>query len=334
MEHLIRFAEKKDTAQIMEYIDKNWRKGHILSRDRILFEWQYGYGNNNKLNIVLGLDENNEIQGMLGFVPYDNSNEKDIALALWKANPSTGFLGIKLIKYLIDNEPHREVVCPGINMRTTSKIYEHLGMKVGQMSQWYRLRDVESFAIAGIVDNTIPKCKANNPRRELVELKTMEAFKEIFNGDNEIYQKSVPFKSYSYVEYRYYNHPSYHYSLYALKNNTDKADSVFVFRVQECNGSRAMRLIDCIGDTRNLCLITASIDDLLVKYDCEYADYYVAGIDDEVLFCAGWRKVESEGNIIPEYFAPFEQRKVDIFYSSSCPGSVLFKGDGDQDRPS
>ena len=68
MDYTIRFATKEDIEAIMLFIDRCWRKDHILARDRELFEWQYG-GADERVNIVLGLDENGNIQGMLGFIP-------------------------------------------------------------------------------------------------------------------------------------------------------------------------------------------------------------------------------------------------------------------------
>ncbi len=332
MEYSIRFATKADTERIMNYIDTYWKKGHILSRDRDLFDWQYG-NEGEKLNIVLGIDEANDIQGMLGFVPYDHGDNKDIALALWKANPSTGFLGIKLLKFLLENEPHRGVVCPGINMDTTSKIYEYMGMRVGCMSQWYRLRKKDSYIIAKVVDNTIPKHSSTRGRGRLIKLESEVDFERNFNFDCNEYAKSVPYKSLTYITKRYYYHPTYKYLLYGLMNDENIADVVFVFRVQEHNGARALRLIDCIGDTERIGAITPEIDKLMEQYDCEYTDAYETGIDDEIFLSAGWKKVENEGNIIPDYFSPFEHRKVDIFYAASELETILFKGDGDQDRP-
>lgn len=333
MDYTIRFAKKDDTEEIMEFIDRYWRKDHILSRNKTLFDWQYGNADSDRLNIVLGIDENGDIQGMLGFVPYDTGSEKDIALALWKANPSTGFLGIKLIMFLFDNEPHREVVCPGINMDTTSKIYEHLGMSVGAMKQWYRLREMDDYKIAKVTDPTIPAFETPNEPKKLTRLDTINDFDNTFDYKDEAYAKSIPLKSRAYIEKRYYDHPIYKYILYAASYDGNTADSVFVFRVQECNGSRALRMIDCIGNRDSLRMITGEIDRLLKEYDCEYIDVYEVGISDDVLEYAGWRRVEDEGNIIPDYFSPFEHRKVDIHYSISNADAVLFKGDGDQDRP-
>ena len=142
----IRFATKSESKQIMMYIDQYWRKGHILTKDETLFHWQYD-GVDDRLNFVLGIEKNESdasesIKGILGFVPYDNSSNKDICLALWNVNKdANGFLGIQLLKYLIDYEPHRAIVCTGINKDTTEKIYNFLGIKVREMIQWYRLGD-------------------------------------------------------------------------------------------------------------------------------------------------------------------------------------------------
>ena len=327
MDYTIRFATKEDTDALMHFIDEYWRKNHILSRDRELFLWQYG-NSTERLNIVIGIDEEKRIQGMLGFVPYDTGDNKDFALALWKANPGTGFLGIKLLKYLMEEEPHREIVCPGINMDTTSKIYEHVGMKVGNMTQWYRLSPRDSYVIGKIEDNSIPKIANYNKTIRFSKINNIEELRDLLKD-----YKGTPHKSIEYLNKRYFIHPRYAYIPYGVTNETDNTVAALMLRIQEYGGSRILRLIDCIGDVENLRYITDRIDDLLVELNCEYIDCYEAGIDDEIMTEAGWRRVEEGGNIIPDYFAPFEHRKVDIHYATSSPAAILFKGDGDQDRP-
>lgn len=315
----------------MLFIDKYWRKGHILARDRKLFEWQYA-GDDDKLHIVIGLDEDGEIQGMLGFVPYDVSCDKDIALALWKANPSTGFLGVRLLKYLMENEPHREIVCPGINLHTTSKIYEYVGMKVSTMSQWYRLAKKDAYKIAKVVDATVPEYKGNEDCVNLVPIDTEDALKEACEVVLDK-KEMVPYKSESYLLWRYIRHPEYKYRVLASKSDDGEIKALFMFRIQEYDGSKVLRMIDCVGDVFEIKRITNEIDRLLDEYGCEYVDTYEAGIEDSIFVEGGWRKVVEGGNIIPDYFAPFEHRKVDIHYSTSNVIATLFKGDGDQDRP-
>ena len=333
MSDTIRFATKEDVESVMHFIDTYWRKGHILSRDRRLFEWQYG-GASEGLNIVLGVDDAGNIQGMLGFIPYDDSEDKDIALALWKANPSTGFLGIRMLKYLMDQVPHREIVCPGINIKTTSKLYEYVGMQVGTMAHWYRLASKESYAIAKIVDAKIPVYKRVDHKVTLIPMISEEQLCSVFERGLGHYLSHVPYKSLEYVLKRYYRHPTYQYEIFGVQQADEGVISLLVFRIQECNGSRALRFIDCIGEQECIADVTDSIDALMDEFSCEYVDVYVAGVSDGVFLSGGWRKAEPDGNIIPDYFAPFEQRPVTIHYATSNASAVLFKGDGDQDRPS
>ena len=41
---MIRFAKADDIPDIMCFIEKYWRKNHIMSRDRRLFEFQHKWG--------------------------------------------------------------------------------------------------------------------------------------------------------------------------------------------------------------------------------------------------------------------------------------------------
>ena len=58
-----------------------------------------------------------------------------------------------------------------------------------------------------------------------------------------------------------------------------------------------------------------------------------AGLDADRLYSAGWINVDETNNTIPNYFSPFRQENIDVYYCSSDKEAVLFRGDGDQDRP-
>lgn len=330
---VIRYASKADIDSIMRYIDEHWRKNHILSRDRELFEWQYG-GVQDKLNMAIA-EDGERICGILGFVPYDETDSKDIALALWKADSSVdGFLGLRLIRFLFDNEPHREVVCPGINPETTAKIYEYLNMKVGTMSHWYRLANRSKYHIAAISDRSIPPYEKTDLSFEFEKVDTVAGLEDIIDMGSEEYKDSIPYKSFSYIENRYFNHPLYNYHVYAFHREGRKANSAFVFRIQEHAGSKALRLIDCMGNVSEMRWAMPEIDKLMDGFDCEYIDVYEKGMSEDVMISSGWRRVTDTNSIIPDYFSPFEMKNIDIHYATSNEKAVLFKGDGDQDRPS
>ena len=74
----------------------------------------------------------------------------------------------------------------------------------------------------------------------------------------------------------------------------------------------------------------------MLKEKHEYVDIYEVGIEDEILENSGFlERVEKDVNIIPNYFEPFVQENIEIYYMSNCKDKFrMFKGDGDQDRPS
>ena len=76
--------------------------------------------------------------------------------------------------------------------------------------------------------------------------------------------------------------------------------------------------------------------DKMLKEKHEYIDIYEVGIEDEILENSGFiERVEEDSNIIPNYFEPFIQKNIEIYYMSNCNSKFrMFKGDGDQDRPS
>ena len=67
----------------------------------------------------------------------------------------------------------------------------------------------------------------------------------------------------------------------------------------------------------------------------EYLDCYNAGIPAAVWAAAGLtERREDDGVIIPNYLTPPLQQNTEYYYFTNQPdGFVLFKADGDQDRP-
>lgn len=326
----ISFASEHDIKNIMQFIDKYWKKGHILGINEDFF--QYEHNIDGEVTYVISKDEENHINAILGYIPY-GKEYRDVMTVMWKAN-RTGNpgLGIKLLQYLIENDSIRIVASPGIN-KSTIGIYRYMGYTVGVMTHWYRLnKHKDIFKIANIFDKEIPYAESCD-QINLIELKEYSVFEDKFDFHKYENSNPKPRKERSYIERRYFKHPIYCYNVYGVEGVSGKMDTVFVFRIQECNGVRALRLIDCIGVLNNITRITMAIDELMVQYDTEYIDCYETGLKDEMFLCSGWKKVIESGNIIPNYFSPYMQENIDINFFSTDPDVVLFKGDGDQDRP-
>lgn len=324
---MIRLANENDIPHIMEFIDKYWRHNHILSKNRIIFEFQYKW--DNEISFVVS-EQNEEITGVLGFIPYDSHN-RDITLALWKTNKTNDTMqGIKLLSFLREDENVKTVSCPGINPKTIP-IYKFLGLHTGKMEQWYRLRRIDDYKIAKVLDNYIPVVNLDR-KIDIIEIKDFSDLEGNFRIDDCLIRDRQLIKSKNYLKRRYFEHPVFKYIKYGVKLADKKL--FVVLKIQECNGSSLLRVIDCIGDHEIFRYFTPMIDKLLIDNNCEYIDCYETGVDDVIFEDGGWIKVANSGNIIPEYFAPFEQRNIDIYYMSEIDRVILFKGDGDMDRPS
>ena len=83
--------------------------------------------------------------------------------------------------------------------------------------------------------------------------------------------------------------------------------------------------------------LTENIQEILRTESCEYIDFLNYGIKPEVFKTIGFNELDYDetSSILPNYFEPYEQRnvKLDVAYKAKYDEYVVFKADGDQDRP-
>lgn len=326
---MIRFAQKNDIPSIMKFIGDYWKKGHILSCDKAFFEYEYAVDGH--VNFVVSQTANGEINATLGYIPYGQSN-RDLMLTMWKANHTADpSLGLELFRFLQENGDARILASPGSNKKLRG-LYRYLGYDFGAMRQWYRLNPkTTEYSIARIENRLIPDTKT---QAEFIPLPTWEDLTAAFDFD--AYRESAPkpYKEPAYLKRRYYEHPVYRYLVYGIYDTHHAVKLLLVLRKEQAGGACALRLVDCIGDHSLLSAAAGLLDTLSAETNAEYVDCYEIGLDERLMLDGGWLRVSGSGNIIPNYFSPFVQENIDVFYFSSDPDIVLFKGDGDQDRPS
>ena len=63
----------EDVPAIMKFIGENWKKDHILARDEAFFCWMYV--DEKGCNVVLAVDEENTIYGMLAVIKYNSTDQ-------------------------------------------------------------------------------------------------------------------------------------------------------------------------------------------------------------------------------------------------------------------
>lgn len=323
---MIRFAKESDIDHIMSFIDTYWRKGHILGTDRAFFAYEHVLPEG--VTYVLSENEGGQIDAILGYIPYGKTH-RDIMTVMWKANHTAHpSLGLALLQFLKENGDIRIIASPGSNKKLAG-VYRYLGFQFEKMTAWYRLRAQENYHLAQVTNRVIPAAQDGADYLLLPDWTDVEKHFDFSRYSPD----TKPYKEPCYIEKRYFCHPVYCYEVYGVRGADGKAQLLAVFRTVSAQGATAVKLIDCIGDFTLMNALAGLLDHVLDTHQAEYVDCYEAGIPEEAMKASGCLKTEDSGNIIPNYFAPFTQENVGIWYFSSDPDIVLFRGDGDQDRP-
>ena len=150
--------------------------------------------------------------------------------------------------------------------------------------------------------------------------------------------KYKPEKTIDYLINRYQKHPVYKYSFYGLRNHENNIQCVLIIRKQIYSDRSCLRIVDIYGDIDNIESLKKQFENLLTMEDAEYIDVLNYGISETIFKKIGFLKLDfsSDNIIIPNFFQPFVQKniKIEFSYISKYDDFVIFRGDGDQDRPS
>lgn len=325
----IRFAKIDEIRVIMKFIDDNWKKGHILGRDRRFFEWMYV--EDNHCNFVIAIDEmQNKIYGILGFIKYNDKINPDVSAGMWKTIKSDNpMLGNEMREYFIKEMKFRMSNAPGLSKKAI-RIEQLMGGGIGKLNHCYRINDLDQYNIP-IINNKeiLPYRKTEYNYREIFDF---SEFASIISDD--ILKSQSFIKSKKYIKHRYFEHPIFKY-IFLVIESSNIEQSLIISREVEHEGTKILRIIDYIGPQENLVGLGAWMDSILKKNTYEYVDFYNYGISKEILTNAGFKiRDDKDPNVIPDHFSPFERKNSDImFIIPEVENFRLFKGDGDQDRP-
>lgn len=335
----IRLAKLEDIPDIMQFINDYWKKGHILSVDRELFEYEFVY--NDQVNFTLALDKiTHSIEGILGYLNTsnpENEKAKDIWGSIWKVKEGNiPFLGIEILKRMKILTQCRMELGSGVNPKTAAPILRKVFKDtVSKMQHFYLLnKTFEEFNVAKIYSI----CKIPYIVNDVVEIKTVsdaEELQKFFNVN--VLQDKLPYKDLWYVNKRFYQHPYYDYKVYSLKKYEDSlCSAILITKEIHVKNNKILRIVDYLGDRMLFQYLGEYLTDLIIKERYEYIDFYVFGFEKQYIVNSGFKlKDENDTNIIPNYFEPFERKNVDIWvnYPSRYKQVQFFKADADQDRP-
>ncbi len=335
-----RIATVDDIDAIMLFIKNQWNENHVLAKSKELFVWQYGnqhYGDNVNINVVLMLDKVGNIVGMNGFIPYSYYVEQvdfyvSSALTKVKSDIPIPMSGVELIKRFRNLIPAKAYYSSGTNPKTIMPLGKKIfNYTVGEIQQFYLLNPKKSkFKIAQIAEK--PSTKIYDVLSSLEQVYSFQELIQRFDLKQK-YEKQA-YKSKEYIEHRFFRHPVYDYEAYGIKANDEKDYKGILFgRKIEVEGEQIFRIADYLGNLQFIFELTGMLQQMMIQKNYEYIEFMVGTLDEVKMQEAGFVLHKGDKNIIPIYFEPFEQRNVTIYYQKSDENIVIFKADGDQDRP-
>lgn len=338
----IGFCSKAEVPALRRYLRRYWASDHVLAADRALLDWQHFDASRERYNYVLAWRDDDPLPaGVLGFIPtarYDAglTDQNTLWLALWSVREDVrvGGLGIRLLNFALGAQPHEAFGTIGIShatetllraYRCTAGVMNHHYMPAAHRTTYAILKPSAAWAApaerAGI--SLVPLA-----RDEVIGLE----------GRLEVEARTAikPAKSATYFANRYFDHPSFDYTVWALRRGA-QVIGLMASRLAHANGSRALRIVDYYGPQDGLVGCCDALQHRLRLEDAEYADILNFGLPAESMRRAGFLlKRPDDGAVVPDYFEPFEPRNVVkrfVFKPPAGAGFVLFKADADQDRP-
>lgn len=333
--YTIKFCSKIELGLLQEFLENHWRHNHVMATSKELFEFQHDYQDFDDYTFAIAVNnDTGEIDGAFGLIKYwkyDTTHMIPNAgwTAIWKTredvhNNEIGGIAFKLLKFLLTKSNVDIFASLGI-----SKIYkgiaEGMHFTVGEMKHYYIVNEfLTDFKII-VRPNGIKQTK--NLDYVIKESGILPIDVGFLNSIN-------PLKNYIFFRNRYECHPFFNYIFWNVYDN-DKLIAIIVVRKILVIDKYIYRILDMIGTFGSEKGLYNAIQNILQKTEAEYVDCLNAGLDENLFRDLGFTKIDrAYGTIIPEHLNPLEHKYIPLEYAYvSDKPLVIFKGDGDQDRP-
>ena len=331
-------------GEMREFCRVNWGGEHPLINNREVFDFYYRDGDDIKIVAAYKPEEEipvdflrhdttrvkpMEFFGVCGFIKTNSDSDPDVYISYILSKKGAPFgLSFSMIRRIIEITNARTVSCNNIRKKTRG-IYDFMEYAVRDMTQWYRLNEnIDSYTLCDVpFFNIFPTKSRDIPVTEI------SSDSELLEFSFSNYKENRPHKDFSYVKKRYFGYPFHSYRVFCLSDAGKEA--LLVLREIECKGARMLRVVDFIGERSLIKESGAFLDRFMKQRGAEFVDWYAYGELDEAMEHAGFSvRYPDDSNIIPMYYTPFLLSNVDItIFVSSTDGYMMFRADGDQDRP-
>lgn len=269
-----------DVAEVMEFFDRHWQAGHILSRDEALLRWQFGAPAGRALDGDLSMliaRENGRLVGTLGLIPADFTIHGETVPGVWLAmlrslqDGATPGIGMKLMAAVRDL-PFAAAGTLGMN-ETVVRLFRFFGYRpvVTRRRMAILDRPVTAF-LAGTAAEELPPSPTLPPPAETVDSDTgitvtaLEAGQPVPAAWDDVWTTELAprlaggTRNRAYLDWRFTQHPHFAYRrLLALRSGRPAGLAVFRHEAVRDHPVTVVRLVELLGDDDAQAVLAAHV---------------------------------------------------------------------------
>lgn len=322
---VMRCARADERTRIIDFINENFDWKLPLVNLPEYFTYYYC---GKTLQYVLA-EQDGELLAAAGYILANQSETPDIWVSVWVAKKGHNGIGLELMNTLPKLLHARVVACNNIRPKTCV-FYRFLGWAAERMPHYFRLSGQAEYHLCRPAEAALLPVSGDLSLQPVATPAQLEAL-----GMPPC--PHTPAKDVWYMQRRYFAFPHLTYQVWQASENGRLLAYLVTRTVPsgEQGEIPVLRIVDFVGADEVLPRLGRAIDELLHCENAEYAECYNAGIPAAVWQKAGFReRCEGDGNIIPNYLTPPLYDNTEYYYFTNQPeGFVMFKADGDQDRP-
>ena len=326
-EATFRLARLGEDAAIVDFINGHFdMRLPLLNRPERYRHYYAGLGGVPQFAVA---EQDGEYLSACGYIRASAARRPDVWVSVWVARKGHNGVGLELMNAL-PGLLHCEVLACNNIRPNTCTFYQFLGWQAGRIPHYYRLGRCREYHLARPLHYVLPAVRHD------LKLEKIESAADLIPLGMPP-TPHTPRKDTWYLRRRYFRYPYFHYDVWAAREDERLLAYVVTRTVtaKETGCVPVVRLVDYIGEDAVLPRLGGALDAILRKTGAEYMDCYNVGIPASVWQDAGFtERVEGDGCVIPNYLTPPLRENTEYYYFTTRPERfVLFKADGDQDRP-
>lgn len=327
---VFRLARPEEAGRVRDFVNASFDWKLPLVNLPEYFDYYYRPFGENSLQFALA-EEDGQLLAAAGYILANRSPAPDVWVSVWVAAAGHNGVGLELMAALPGLTNARLLACNNIRPKTMA-FYRFLGWHAGRLPHYYRLAELPEYKLARIRHREILPVSGGLALTRIKSPAQLDAL-----GLPE--SPCAPRKDAWYIKRRYFDFPGFSYEVYAALEN-GRPLALLAARVVDTmpgrpENARVLRIVDYIGAPEALPRLGCAVDRLLRECGAEYAELYCYGIDPALLAAAGFcERSEGDENILPNYLTPPLYENTEYYFFTNEPENfVLFKADGDQDKP-